>query len=781
MKAARLVAVALLSFGLNVSGAQAERPIVDLHRLDSYFQLFAGDSSVPWKAATVRLDTYSSAPVAFAVYAIDPADVLTAGSNFAPRAIDAMRRHPVLSFTFTPPGGYQFASNAVNLPLGSREGFFVVEARCGDVGEQVWINRSRVGLISKETPSGFLFYGADLGTGAPLARMRMQLVVNNAFVTGLTDGQGILRWGRPSRPVFALAQWGDSYAFLSPLPQPPVPATIVGVRTDSAVVHAGGVIRVAGFARARSSGVLRAASGYALVSLRDGARTIATRSVAIDQAGAFATLLDVPAASAAGDYAVLAQASGAVGGATVHVDANAGDLSLDVSAACAGTCDYREDVPLLVHASRGGVPLSVTVVRSPHVYLGYAPDTTPWATTLWLAETVRVDENGNATLRIPRPLDDLGSTYGVHVESAGATAETRIVVPTAQAAIRLNVDRTEQGLGAALGFDVYAQELDGKPLANATVTVELVHGNSAQEQRVVLDRDGHARGSFNAPELGTNLVFASTEREGHAIDAAQVQVDPQASAPTPDGRSPNVQISLGANAYRAGEQVTVDANAPGSQGAALITFESALGMQFKVVNTVGGRAIAQLRAVNAPGELSVGAVFVRDGAIEWSTAPLTLAAPGRPHLSSLSVHSDHFAAGEPARVALDGDGGRGTFVVRISRGTPSGSAIFSSAPELLAIGITTTQNSAPEAITWHPSVASTGDRAQVLGFVRRTQPPEESLAQAESETVSWKVERGGADGVAVELPARVGRYVLSVLDIADDGSVSAGSSMVEVR
>ena len=65
----------------------------------------------------------------------------------------------------------------------TREGFFVVEARRGDVGEQVWINRSRIGIVSKETPSGLLVYGADLGTGMPLARMRVQFVVNRSFVT----------------------------------------------------------------------------------------------------------------------------------------------------------------------------------------------------------------------------------------------------------------------------------------------------------------------------------------------------------------------------------------------------------------------------------------------------------------------------------------------------------------------------------------------------------------------------------------------------------------------
>ena len=60
-------------------------------------------------------------------------------------------------------------------------------------------------------------------------------------------------------------------------------------------------------------------------------------------------------------------------------------------------------------------------------------------------------------------------------------------------------------------------------------------------------------------------------------------------------------------------------------------------------------------------------------------------------------------------------------------------------------------------------------------------PPDESLPQAQTETVSWKVARGGADGIAVDLPSRGGRYLLTALDIADDGSVSAGSSIVEVR
>jgi len=464
MVTVRFVTAIFVAFAVCIAPAGAERPIVDLHRLDAYFALFAGDSNVPWKPTTVRLDTYSSAPVAFSVYQVDPADVLTAGSNSRPRAVSTAGRRSVASFTFSPPGGYEFQSNEVDVQLGSREGFFVVEARRGDVGEQVWINRSRVGLLSKTTPSGLLLYGTDLGTGMPLARMRVQFVVNTTFSTMLTDGDGIVRWSRWPRPVFALAQWGDSYAFLSLFPQPPFPSAIVGIRTDSAVVHAGGVVRVVGFARTRQRGVLRAANGSVVVTLRSGSGTIAQRQTALDGAGAFETSFTVPENAPAGDYALLAQAAGGVGGATVHVDANAGDLSLDLGTACNGVCDYRQDVPLTVHASRGDTDVHVTVVRSPHVYSGDSNDDAPWATTPWLDETVHVDGAGNAAIAIPHPNDELASTYGVRAEAGGATADTRIVVPTAAHTVRVVVDRPEQSLGTPIDFDVYADELDGRPL-----------------------------------------------------------------------------------------------------------------------------------------------------------------------------------------------------------------------------------------------------------------------------------------------------------------------------
>jgi hypothetical protein len=770
---------------LSAIPVRAERPIVDLHRLDAYFALFAGDSNVPWKPTTVRLDTYSSAPVQFSVYQVDPVDVLTAGSNARPRAISTRGRRPLASFNFEPPGGYQFQSNEIDVQLGSREGFFVVEARRGDVGEQVWINRSRVGLVSKETPGTLLLYGMDLGTGRALPRMRVQFVVNNRFATLMTDAHGLITWARSPRPVFALAQWAGSYAFLNLLPQAPLPSTIVGVRTDSAVVHSGDTVHVVGFARSRAGSVFRPSGGSAIVSLRSGAKLIAERQVRLDGAGAFDASFVVSANAPAGDYAVLAQTGGGIGGATVHVDANAGGLSLDVAAACGGSCDPQQDVPLAVRSSHPDAVVHVTVVRSPHVYVGYASETTPWATTVWLDDSVRTGGDGRATVMIPHPNDELGSTYGVHVESGGATADTRVVVPTGRAAVRLAVDHDEQTLGTPLGFDVYASDVaSGKPLAGATVTARLSHGATVAQQQLTLDSDGHARGSFASPELGTDLVFASVDDSGRATDATAVQVEARATSATVAQGSADVHLSLGKPVYRGGDDVSVDAQASGSSGDALITFESAQGAQAQVVSTSNGRAAAHFQAADATGDLRVGAAFVRDGAIEWATLPLDLDAPGRPQFAPISLeHDASYAPGEAAKVSLHGAPSKlGTLVVRISRGEPSGSALFDSAPALLAIGVAATQSSAPAATTWHPWVDSTGDHAQVLGFVRKTQPPEQiSLAQAESQAVSWSVARVSGEAFAVQMPAQSGRYTLSVLDISDDGSVSAGSSGVLVR
>lgn len=786
----------LFTFGLIVAllaaviPASAERPLLDYHRLDAYFTLFARDASVPWKPAVVRLDTYTSAPVDFAVYQVDPADVILAGSNTLPRAVDTRKLRPLARWRYTPPGGYRFQSNDVTVPLGSREGFFVVEARRANVGEQVWINRTRVGLLTKETPAGIMLYGADLGTGKPLAHMRVSFIVNGRFTDRYTGGDGLIFWRSHARPVFALAQWGGSNAFVSFLPQAPLPRTIVGVKTDSAVVHAGEDLHVAGFARSLAGSRLRAANGEAVIALRSPAGLAAQTSVRLDAAGAFSAALHVPASSRAGDYTVMATVNGAAAGTAVHVDADAGGLSLQLTPQCeASACDPNADIPVVVRAMRAGAPASdvavdVSIIRSPHVYTGQVSQT-PWGIAHWYRTSVRTGGDGRALIDIPHPTDGLASTYGVRASSGGATADTRVVVPTAPIALRVQLDRDDIGSGTPASFDVFGTRVaTGAPAAHVTVRVQLVHGNSIQQQSLSLDDHGRAHGAFTSPQVGSNLIVATAVDGGaQAMDAAQVQVEPQTMQTQDAQGSRNIAIVLDRKRYDAGESARIDASLSGAQGTALITLEAPDRTDARVVRVSDGRASAAFRVSDAPGALAAGVAFVRDGSLQWSSVPLVVDAPGRPLAAVLQLDKNAYAPGALAQVKIgDIRPGTGTIFVRITKGTPTGSALFTSAPQLLAVGTTATQDTASDGASWHPWVDSTGEHALIQTFARRTAPPDDlTMTQADTASVYWKVDRHSGDSLGVPVPATPGNYVISLLKVDDDGRVTAASTDLKVQ
>ena len=773
----------ILGLALSLSAgmpAQAARPILDYHRLDAYFALYAHDSNVPWKTTSVRLDTFTSAPVDFSVYRVDPADVIVAGSNTRPRAIDTRHLTPIARWRYTPPGGYRFQSNDVEVPLASREGFFVVEARRSGVGQQVWIDRTRIGLLSKETPGSIALYGADLGNGQPLPHMRVSFIVNGRFVDRYTARNGVVVWRGYPRPVFALAQVGSSSAFVSFLPQAPLPGTIVGVRTDSAVVHAGEAVHVVGFARTRSGARLRASTGNAAVSLRSYTGTIAQTAVRLDAAGAFDAVLQVPQSSPAGDYAVMAAVNGSTSGTALHVDANANGLSLNLTPSCEGTCDPNADVPLTVRAVRDGAPaagvdVDVDIVRSPHAYVGDVSGV-PWGIAKWFSGTVRTGSDGRATLAIPHPDDGLASTYGIRASSGGATADTRVIVPADRVTLRVQLDRTDIGSSEAAAFDIYGNEAaTGKTVAGLPVRVQLVHGASVQEQIVTLDDRGRAHGAFTAPQTGSNLIIAIA---GKAMDAAELMVEPQTMQMQAATGSQSVTLSLDRKRYAAGDQAQVQASLPGAQGQALLTMESANATELRVVPVSQGRAAASFKIDAAAGTLAAGAAFVRDGEVQWSSVPVVVDAPGRPLSVPLLLDKSVYAPGATAIARFDGvRPGAGTIVVRITRGVPTGSAFFTNAPDLLAIGTTATQDTALGIASWHPGVDSTGEHALVQTFLRRSAPPADmTMTEANTVSVYWKVDRSSGDSTQVLVPESPGKYHLSLLKIDDDGRVTAASS-----
>ncbi len=312
------------------------------------------------------------------------------------------------SFNFTPPGGYQFQSNVVDVPLGSREGFFVVEARRGDVGEQVWINRSRVGLLAKATPGSLLLWGVDLGTGMPLARMRVQFVVGGTFATR-ND-----RWRRIAalEPHAASGLCARAVGKQLRLPEP-VAAGAVSVGNRRRAHRIGGRSRRRHRARGRiraNASARRAArqhrnapkSPFVPVRVRlprtrcrSTARARSVRRSFCRPTRRPATMRCSPKRRAGSAERPFTSMQTAAIYRCKRLPIAAPRASPTPTFHC--TCTRRGAVCVV----------AVTVVRSPHVYVGDPPESTPWATTRWLEASVQTDAGGNAVVAIPHPNDDL--------------------------------------------------------------------------------------------------------------------------------------------------------------------------------------------------------------------------------------------------------------------------------------------------------------------------------------------------------------------------------------
>jgi hypothetical protein len=774
--------------------SRAARPLLDSGKWDAYFALFARDTQVPWKRVSVRLDTYSGAPVDLAAYAVDPADVLVAGSNARPRAIDTTHRVPIVKWRFSPPAGLKFESNDVEVPLGGREGFFVVEARRGQATQQVWLNLSRIGLLTKESGGGIVMYAADLGTGRALPGMRITYLIGARFAYGKTDATGIARVSpSAARPRFALAEWGRSHAFVNFVPVPPVPAAVVGVRLDRGIVRAGEHVHAVGFARLRRGNEMRPAAGTVKLNLVVRGRNLVSASPQLDSAGAFSADIAIPADIPTADIAVLATANGATGGASLRVEA-AGDAAISIAAACGTACPPDADIPVTVSIQRAGVPqagrvVRLRVVRTPHVLApGTADDVAQWATTEILNVQVRTDAGGSAALTLPAPGDALASTYGITAQSGTATASTRLVTPTARIALAVSPERTPLNVGEAATVDVRGFDaLDGAPAPGTAVRLRLIHGPNVQETVLNLDAAGRGRATFRDVFPGTSLVTATAVVDGaQAFDASAVAVEPSALVAGGGGTSGEVRIDFDAERYLVNGRVNLTGTLAGAAGDAFVSVDGARSFAARVVPVRGGQAGAALTVPAGIGDIDAGVAFVRDGAMYYGTRAIPIDGPGHPRATALRADRPAYAPGDTAKISI-ADGAMhdaATLAVRLGDGIPARGADFVDAPESLAATGTTSQNPASDDPAWHAWVAPARSTAgDIFGFdrPRAGETTDAALAVAAPRALLWRVDENAGENVEVALPQEKGKYVLSILKIMADGDVGAATISLNVQ
>jgi hypothetical protein len=615
--------------------------------------------------------------------------------------------------------------------------------------------------------------------------MTVSFLVGLNLVTKHTDGDGLIVWRDRPRPTFALAEHDAGRAFVSLLPQAPLPASIVGLRLESAVVRAGATVRFVGFARKRTPLGYRREPGDARVTFVGNGATLSSTSVHLDQAGAFEGEIAVPAGLEAGDYAILAAAAGGVGGTTVSVDA-AGDVALAIRPGC--PCDPDRDVSFAVLSRRDEVPVPgvtvrVRVIRTPHVVPPGAPeDALRWGTTVVFDRVLRTHVD------LPPPTDGLDSTYGIRATARGASATSRIVVPNARLSLAVEPVAAGIDVGAPAAVDVRGFDpADGTPAAGLPVTVRLSHGASVQQTSAVLDAHGAAHVVFERANLGSNLALAEATVDGRrALDVAGIVVEPSALSGRIASSQDVVTVSTDKTRYRPGDPIAVRADAAGAAGQALITLDGARTYQARLVPVAHGEAQAGLNVGDPLGAFDAWAAFVRDGAIATGSTRIAIDGPGRERMTEIALDKPAYAPADVLHVTIRDGGlaGPATIAIRIADGRESGPALFDDAPDVLRIGATSFQAPASDDPEWHAYVAPARSKASDIFAAERPRKVETeitSIGVAAPRTLLWRVERSSADGIDVPVPSERGHFVLSILKISDDGDVGAASASFNVQ
>ncbi|HEV3156047.1 MAG TPA: hypothetical protein VGZ00_01750 [Candidatus Baltobacteraceae bacterium] len=772
--------------------AWAARPLLDQHQWDAYFALYARDTSVPWKPTTLRLDTYSSAPVDFTAYEIDPAEVIVAGVGHTARVLSTSRLHPAAQWRFDPPSGYRFVSSDVDIPLGQRAGFFVIEARRGNVARQIWIERTRIGLEAKVNSHGLLLWAVDLGTGKPLENLSISLLVGNALVDRRTAHDGTIVWRTSPFPRFALAQMNSDRAFLSFLPQAPISQSLVGVRLATSVVRAGDQAQVVGFARVRVGSAYVPAKGSVHLTLVDAGKTLETQTVPLDAAGAFSSALPVPESAHEGEETILVESGRSVAGTNVEIDARS-DVDLRISQRC--PCLAGKDVFFDVIATRAGKPVSslalnARVVRSPHVRPPGTTQENLWGTAVIFDQAITTNALGKAEFSIAAPTDGLASTYGVEVRAPGTTERRVLSFPTGPIGLAISADPSTVGPGDEVGIDVQGFDpVSGLPaVGGIPVIVRLQHGPDTSQVDVRLDAHGHAHVVLRPESLGTSLasVEIGLGNAASASDITSITVTADAHFGASGDAGQQVRVSTERERYQIGDFVDVNASLPGGQGDALLTLQGEDVYFAKVLSLNNGHVESRIRLGDVSGSPQIGLAVVRDGTIVDGTAGLAVDAPGRPRLTSLTLDRASYDPGANGVASIQDGNTRNveaTVAIRIAGGDVGNGAYFGDAPLILAASATNSQDSAAPSPAWHAWVAAEGSAgAQFFGDTpTRAATGAPTVGAAPVDVQMWSVQRNTSGTIDFQAPAHSGRYVFSILKMSDDGSVGAASIALVVK
>ncbi len=246
-----------------------------------------------------------------------------------------------------------------------------------------------------------------------------------------------------------------------------------------------------------------------------------------------------------------------------------------------------------------------------------------------------------------------------------------------------------------------------------------------------------------------------------------------------------VAVSLDRAQYRPGQRIRVRVDAPGARGDALISLTGVRTYGAQRVPLSNGHAQTTLTVGDPQGDVRVDVACVRGDSIGLGSAPVDLAAPGHVVETAVALDRKTYAPGDTAQATLHAAAAApATLAIRIADASQSGGAYFGDAGAVLASGATLEQTPSSADPQWHAYVVPAGSKASDIfaaDRARKVAADVPSIGGAVAHTVYWRVEPGNGSLLDVPVPLQPGRYVLSILRIAQDGDVGASSASFFVQ
>jgi len=562
-------------------------------------------------------------------------------------------------------------------------GVYLVEAVSAPLKAYTIVMVSDIGLVTKTAPGQILVYAAHRITGAPQQDCDVQTFVDRRGLgTAKTGEDGVVLFAvdavRPDS-VITLARCGAQVTATDPgnwALQAPARELVGYVYTDKPIYRPGHTVRVKGVLRWRTRGQLVMFDGRQVeVSITDSNDKVLVRNTRpVDRFGTVDTSFTLPPGSALGSYAVaLASGDDRAGGSFEVKEYRKPEFEVTVTSPERFVIQGKAAQATITARYYFGQPVaggSVTYVvhRQPYYSpLRWSDDDESEGGGWWAAgaetseQTVRLNDQGAATVSIPLTIDEQHHDYSVRIEARVTDASNRevsgytLVHSTyGHYLVTARADRYVQRPGAAAQIMVRTIDYQGAPQADLPLRAVLerltyAEGRWSEPTAAVVasgsmttDADGQASWSVTLPkEAGSYQFRVFGDSNGRRVeDTSGIWITGEA-AQSGQGET-YVELIADRPSYKPGDTARLVVRGSEVAAPVLVTKEGQHLSYYRVVRTGRENAIEVPVTEEDLGDIYVNIAYLKDDRLY--RAEKRLKVPAVPRQLQVAVAADHAIA-----------------------------------------------------------------------------------------------------------------------------------------